>query len=1626
MGEQLHTIPLLSFLDSYPEPAFILCSNGTPQTSLAFIYGNPALHSLILGGGESAVIDDSSFFNVLYSEKSLQWLASPLRSGPESLSARGKTRVIDFRPPWLPRNHAPLELELTATPIELPLTISGVQSASRSYVYIASPRKVGPQLLRAEPAKDSSQVRRAKHGQPTQTSQKSVVSDSLRPDRSTASNSSISQTALDPSKLPSRMLHTFPWEQTPLGPRSEWPQSLNTLVQFIMAKPIPTTLYWGWPELIMIYNDSYARLVGTKHPSIFGQKAALAWGDLWEVVSPVAELCRMGKSTQKVDDPLFFTSHTEFGLPQEIYHTWHWTPVWREDGSVGGALNSSVETTQRIIAERRLACVSSLMLDLSGTTTQESLMQTVLDSLSKHETDVSEPESNSPTHLSQVARDSTVAKRLFSKSQLNVTMSRIGTVGIPDHHPAAPETMTYSLNSSTLTEYSEVLTEPMAPTTEGDTSSVSQASESAPLSSSTLWPIPNVFSSSLIEIVNPVPEVLAEGLGSRAFGDVPKTAALIPIPKYQPNPGPNLPHAVLIVGLNTRRSYDADTEKWLLSIATAFSSRLLAVEKIEADAEDMQERLRLDKAKTKFFMTVSHELRTPLTLIQAPIEQISELKSLPTTISHKVNLAVRNIKRLRRLVDSILDISKLEAGKLVGRFQPVQLDRITADMASLFQSMAEKKGIKLVLEVENQEGATPPTYVDVVLWERIFCNLLSNAFKYTSRGKVTVSLTYDYTSAYLRVCDTGIGIPQNKQREVFERFQRLHDLELVHLHGGQLTVSSRSENEFPNETGSEFMVAIPLGNTHLPAGNVLDNPAPIPKSVRDLDLHEIKHWIELEAATSSVDSDEEIQSASSTLFFKPTDTILIVDDNTDMRSFIRSIFVPYLSVIEAGNGIEALDILANRDVNLILSDVLMPMMGGLELLSKLRENQKTIFIPVIFVTAVADDVGLFDGREEGIVDCITKPFRARDLLARVHLQLQIGKRRVALEKTFAERTQELRTLTDLCPVGIFRADANGGITYANPTWYQIISDPKEQDKDEWLEQVSPDSHAPALKAWRRCFLDKESSSVRLKWKNNRWTHFNIAPLLAPEGPILGAFGTITDITDLYMLEEAKIALAEERERSARARAEEAELRTQAEEERRRAQELLIDVTSHELRQPVSAILQNAEVARTNMQSLRDILGKCREDGVAYYPTSQTFEDLEEDLQALESIKQCGLSQARIASDVLSLSRIQLNALSIHPTTFDVKQQVQQVLSIFRNELGSKSISFSANFSKRTEQPALRIVSSDRDRLGQIITNLMSNAIRFTEMSAHAREIKVTLDVALDPPSDDSCVPPETDAPITQSHAQPDVPIYIYVSVQDSGPGLQKEDLALLFQRSVTLMIECQHALTYLVAFNRDPTPIMCSAAPVWGSLFAVNCVVGLMGGRIEVENVPGGQETTARYGAKFQFFIRASRPVVPVEQTVVSTATPGLGQTRTFRAPPEKSRHPTPGKSLHVLITEDNKINQNIMMRQMKRAGFTTVLASNGAEAVEAISKVSGGSSSSEFDVILMDLEMPVMDGFSATREIRQLEKAGQLKYRNFIIAVTGNARPEQVRAAQEAGVNEVVIKPYDLDELIATMMAGP
>ncbi|KEP52551.1 putative multi-sensor signal transduction histidine kinase [Rhizoctonia solani 123E] len=1620
--DRLGQVTLVPFLDAYPEPAFILSLNSIPHPSIRLIYGNPVLHELLLGGDAAHVLDTQVFLSTLASDDDISWFTNPTGSG----RATGDFKSVNFCPAWLPRDHSPVDLELTPTPIDLPITIPGVGTTSQSFVFTSSPRHTPINFLRSETRRRGSSAA----GKRRQKSRSS----------SSSWQSRHAPVTTNPAVPPSQLIDTYDWDNSPLGPRDKWPMGLKLMIQYLMEKPIPSSILWGWPHQTIIYNDAYAKMIGSKHPRIFGMAGKEAWGELWHSFAPVSNLVRSGKSTFKTDDQMFFNSLTELQLPEELYHSWHWTPIWQEDGTVGGIWNTTWETTTKVIAERRLSCISELISTLADTKTQEHFGERTLEVLTKNPLDlpfialywcqVENPPSPTDKGKAPLAL---AYLRHHTSSMIHIKLNLAGSVGIPSDHPMAKETIEYTLDpvtyrivrgrSNSMSDASPISTRPPLLSPPSSSTSVAQYTAGLDLS--------NVLVSGSIELIDPLPAHLAKDLNGRAFKDIPRTAAILPISASTSTS--SLPRCLLVVGLNTRREYDAEYASWLESLSAAMGNQLSLALQREADIKMMIERERMDKAKTMFFTNVSHELRTPLTLIQAPLDQLMASESLSGDVTYKLQLAARNCKRLKKLIDSIMDMSKIEAGHLVGKFRPVQLGHLTADIAALFRSLAEKKGLAYEIDIGTDQ-VEPIVYVDLDLWEKIICNLLSNAFKYTTHGTVTVSVAHQSTESHVRVKDTGVGIPKDCLNQVFDRFFRVNNnraegtgvglsltKELVSLHGGHIFLESWTKEEGEDDSGSVFTIILPHGSSHLPVSLVQD--APWPSDVHEMLHKEMEYWMDLEQPISSSAgsaSDEGESATSATLFFEKDDVILVVDDNADMRGYIRKIFSPFLNVLEAQDGHEALQIALSQKLHLVLCDVMMPKMDGPELVAELRKERKTRCLPVIFVTASGDE-GLFGGKEEGAVDYISKPFRVRDILARVHLQLQLGKRRVKLENEFEARTYELQVLGELSPVGMVRIDENGKITYANPAWHQITGVPAERSRDEWLDYVDTGTRIDALRIWKGCFENRQSGTARLHWNNDVWTHAVIAPLISADGTLLGGFGALMDINEQYRLEEARIALAEEREQMAASRAEDAERQRQFEVERRTAQELLIDVTSHELRQPVSAIIQNAEVVRTNMKGLRDLLQDCRKRGISYTPTDRFIRELDDDLQAMDSITQCGLAQARIANDVLSLSRIQLNVLSIVPTDFDIRRETSQILLVFRNELMAKEIDFKLDLGRGADMLGLQIVSTDRSRFAQIITNLMSNAIRFTDMSTGLREIKVSLELSPDPPSGESCALPPLRpghnlralSPVAESG---DPVVYIYMSVQDSGPGLQKEDLALLFQR-----------------FQQGS-----NAHHVFGGsglgLFVCRQLCNLMGGRIEVVSEPGK-------GATFRFFIRAvapgyQPPPPPVGhqlrrsssiQSRTSLVSKGSGVSSSRPLPETPNKHHN--RPLHVLITEDNKINQNVLARQMKRAGFTIALASNGLEAIQAIDKVelqSGTDAGSKtFDVVLMDLEMPVLDGFAATREIRRRESLGTLRRRNFIIALTGNARLEQVQAARGAGVDDVVIKPYQIDALISKMRGG-
>ncbi|MBA3591858.1 hybrid sensor histidine kinase/response regulator, partial [Methylibium sp.] len=395
----------------------------------------------------------------------------------------------------------------------------------------------------------------------------------------------------------------------------------------------------------------------------------------------------------------------------------------------------------------------------------------------------------------------------------------------------------------------------------------------------------------------------------------------------------------------------------------------------------MQALAELDRAKTVFFSNVSHELRTPLTLMLSPIDELlaaGPAGADPAEAHAQLQLAQRNGQRLLRLVNTLLDFSRIEAGRLQARFEPLDLAALTIDLASVFRSAMERAGLGFVIDCPPLAESV---FVDRSLWEKIVLNLLSNAFKFTFEGEVRVTLRADAESAYLSVSDTGTGIPDAALPHLFERFYRVdgaqgrsiegsgiglalvHDL--VRLHGGEVAAHSRTGQ------GSRFAVSVPLGHAHLPPELVA--AAALPReSALDADVYidgepqEIRDtaWGSLDAASGTVRTATAASAAASLLEATDADDapgaeaaaadtrplVLVADDNADMRGYLRRLLSAHHRVIVAPDGAAALALARTERPELVLSDVMMPRLSGFELLRALRADARTEGVPVILLS----------------------------------------------------------------------------------------------------------------------------------------------------------------------------------------------------------------------------------------------------------------------------------------------------------------------------------------------------------------------------------------------------------------------------------------------------------------------------------------------------------------------------------------------------------------------------------------------------------------------------------------------------------------------------------------------------
>ena len=538
------------------------------------------------------------------------------------------------------------------------------------------------------------------------------------------------------------------------------------------------------------------------------------------------------------------------------------------------------------------------------------------------------------------------------------------------------------------------------------------AEYAGPATSPDSWPI--------AEVVRTGSDVVIEDLAARVgalppdqWNARPERAIVLPLRRA----GLAAPFGVLVVGLSPHRSFDERYQRFFRATADHVGNVIANARAYEAETKRAEALAQIDRAKTMFFSNVSHEFRTPLTLILGPVE---DALAAPDTALHGESLHAvhRSAVRLLRLVNSLLDFARIEAGRLQMTFVPTNLAAVTADLASSFRSVVERAGLTYVVD-------TPPlaesVYVDPAQWEKVVLNLISNAYKFTLAGEITVRLRLDGDQVQLTVKDSGTGIPARELPHIFDRFHRVEGAkgrsfegtgiglslvqELVKLHGGEVRASS------VEGAGSTFTVSLPTGRAHLPADRVSERGSAAVTMGAAPYVLEASQWLgadqEQEAVTPS--PLEEVPTppvAPGT--GRARARVLVVDDNADMRSYLTRLLFPHWHIEVFADGDSALESARNQPPDLVLSDVMMPGLDGYGLLRALRDHPRTSQIPVVLLSARAGEEALLEGLETGADDYLVKPFSARELLARVqtHLELARLRRQWAAELETANRELE--------------------------------------------------------------------------------------------------------------------------------------------------------------------------------------------------------------------------------------------------------------------------------------------------------------------------------------------------------------------------------------------------------------------------------------------------------------------------------------------------------------------------------------------------------------------------------------------------------------------------------------------
>jgi PAS domain S-box-containing protein len=1077
----------------------------------------------------------------------------------------------------------------------------------------------------------------------------------------TSDNAAAEPLFVGKGEMAARM-RSLDWASTPLGTPSTFPQSLRSALSICLNSRFPIAIYWG-KDCLLLYNDAWRPIVGDKHPWALGRPGQEVWAEIWDSIGPeLAGVLATGEGTFHNDELL---PMKRFGYTEECFFEYTFNPIQGQGGAIDGVFNVVSETTYRVLNDRRARLLREIASRTGMARTTEDACALMMEAIATDPHDI-------PFALLYLLDQDGQQARLSGGTESNLDSQ-------------------------------------LSPTTIDLTDGEADR-----------WQIVRVAHSGQPQIIGDVESRF--GVLPSPWAEVPQEAMVLPIAAA----GSKVT-GVLAAVASPRLRLDDPYRDFLTQVTGQVATAITNARAYEEESQRAEALAAIDRAKTIFFSNVSHEFRTPLTLMLSPLEELSNSLSgqLQPEQQEQLQLIQRNGLRLQKLVNTLLDFSRIEAGRVQASYEPTDLAAYTAELASVFRSLIEQAGMRLVIDCPTLPESV---YIDREMWEKIVLNLVSNAFKFTFSGSITVQLKSVNQTVELSVADTGVGIAESELPRLFERFHRVSGSrsrtyegsgiglalvqELVKLHGGTIRVTSKVD------VGTTFTIAIPLGLSHLPADRIA--------ATRELDstalganpyIIEASRWLPSYTPIATFNlEDNRTEVALSAQTIQPTKSkIVLADDNADMRDYLKRLLSSQYTVEAVADGHAALNAIGQYMPDLVLTDVMMPGVDGFEVLRSLRSDPNTQEIPIILLSARAGEEARIEGLEAGADDYLIKPFSARELLARVEATLKLARIRKEAENAIREGERRLKLAVESGRMMAWEWHPfEGTIITANLT--EIYGIDRIESAAQAFTHVHPEDRDRHQSTVENAVATGSSYYSEFRWIRpdngvTVWLEERGQPIFNPDGSLQKLIGISIDIHDRQALEEQRSRLLKQ-EQAARIEAERAN----------RIKDEFLAVVSHELRSPLNPILGWAKLLQQ---------GKL---------------DSEKAKRALAIIDRNAQLQAQLIDDLLDISRILRGKLSLNVALTDLSPVIAAAMDTLRLAAEAKSIDL------QFDPPDRPIpVLGDGGRLQQVIWNLLSNAVKFTPDGG---QVTVTLSQH-------------------ENHAQ--------IQVQDTGKGIHPDFLPYVFE-----------------------------------------------------------------------------------------------------------------------------------------------------------------------------------------------------------------------------------------------------